>query len=347
MKLHIPQEVWDKVMFWVNRKDMEVSGFGKVTYDESTKQFTVVDAYLLEQEGGAAHTDIDDASLARLMYEARNVEGELSWWWHSHVKMNVFWSTTDRETIQDLGKHGWIVASVFNQREEVHSAVCYQTTVNMVSEFGSECKISTNFIDDIKTFITNPRPDDPRHVGWAAEYDKHVKEEVRRIPHHPFPGGAQTTQAGTQRTTQTESSSLIYIGDHALTQKEWDEFTKSSCTTVAQWKASRQPTKPTSVIDINICTDCGNTWRYCDCDATAISPTISSLFDDAGWDPGLLGCGASEEAEYLVVDPSYYLDMINKNAKALTTEEQGIIDHWMDELAVGIAAGELYEQTRQ
>lgn len=122
MRMKIPHTVYEKVMYWVNRADFEVSGFGKVTYDPSDNSYTVTDAFLLKQEGGAAHTDIDPASLGKLMFESKDAPGDLNWWWHSHVKMAAFWSQTDKDTIMSIGKKGYCVATVFNQREETKSA---------------------------------------------------------------------------------------------------------------------------------------------------------------------------------------------------------------------------------
>lgn len=122
MKILIPRLVYDKVMYWVNKADFEVSGFGKVTYNIETDEYTVTDAFLLKQEGGAAHTDIDPESLGRLMYESKDAPGDLNWWWHSHVRMQAFWSGTDKETIKKIGMRGYCVATVFNQMHQTQSA---------------------------------------------------------------------------------------------------------------------------------------------------------------------------------------------------------------------------------
>lgn len=174
MEIKIPQEVYDKIMHWINKTDIEVSGFGKVVRDRETNTFAVVDAYLLEQEGGAAHTDIDDKSLARLMYQTKDVEGDLRWWWHSHVKMQTFWSKTDTDTIKELGANGWIVATVFNQKYEYKSALAYVTH----SDFGDD----VDLYDDIETDIV--RSIEQQVIDkWDAEFTKTVKEKK----HTPSP----------------------------------------------------------------------------------------------------------------------------------------------------------------
>jgi hypothetical protein len=178
----IPQAVHDKVMHWVRKTDKEVSGFGKVTRDPETGIFRVVDAYLLEQEVGAAHTDIDDKSLSKLMYKTKDIEGDLAWWWHSHVNMSVFWSATDKETILELGANGWIVASVFNKSEDVRSALAYK--YDYASEFGSGT--NTSFHDEIETTI-ELFVDTNELESWDKEFDDCVRTEKTYVTSYHGP----------------------------------------------------------------------------------------------------------------------------------------------------------------
>lgn len=171
MEVHIPQDVYRKVMHWVNKSSNEVSGMGNVVWDAEAKTFTVVDAWLLKQVNGAAHTDIDAAALAKLSFAKKDVAGEFRWWWHSHVKMDVFWSSTDRETIKEFGQHGWMLATVFNQKEELRSALAYATESK--SPFGD--KVEVTLLDELKNFITYPTQLDA--APWDAEYAACVEEQ--------------------------------------------------------------------------------------------------------------------------------------------------------------------------
>ncbi len=111
-----------KIMHWVEKaKNKEVSGFGKVICTNGCALVTEV--YLLEQENTGASTDIDAKSLAKLMFETKDVPGHLNYWWHSHSDMAAFFSGTDTDTIQQLGSQGWIIASVFNRKGESKHAV--------------------------------------------------------------------------------------------------------------------------------------------------------------------------------------------------------------------------------
>jgi proteasome lid subunit RPN8/RPN11 len=175
----ISAHIKDKIMHWIRKADNEVSGFGTVEHDEKANTFTIKEVWLLNQEVGAAHTDIDEKSLAKLMYETRD-KGDLRWWWHSHVDMSVFWSPQDRETIKELGANGWIVASVFNTKEEVRSALCYQ--YDYQSSFGKGKE--TAFHDEINT-TWMMHVDADELAAWDKEFDEKVKEKptVVTMPH--------------------------------------------------------------------------------------------------------------------------------------------------------------------
>lgn len=181
VKLYIPEAVYDKVMHWVKSTTIEVSGFGKVIRREDG-DFEILDAYLIKQEGGSAHTDIDGTALAKLMYTTREAPGELRWWWHSHVNMQVFWSGTDKETILELGANGWTTATVFNKREETRSALCYRAheTVKTVTPWGTVEDESKDpvFIDDIDLMIlVEPKYDAETIESWNKEFTDNVTEK--------------------------------------------------------------------------------------------------------------------------------------------------------------------------
>ena len=93
MKVVLSELAHTKCMYWVNKCDKEVSGFGitSIIDMDGMKQVYVHDAWLLEQEVGAAHTDIDAKALGKLMqqslvhpkYGGNNIGTyKLNWWWH-------------------------------------------------------------------------------------------------------------------------------------------------------------------------------------------------------------------------------------------------------------------------
>lgn len=169
MEIQLSRETYTKIMHWINKSSDEVSGFGKVIYHPETQVFQVVDAYLLKQSNGAAHTDIDAASLAKLMFTSKDVEGELKWWWHSHVNMPVFWSSTDTATIKELASQGWMAATVFNKKEEMRSAVGMLVTTPL----GTDIMIK----DELPTYIMD-YTDEVEVKAWDEEYDTNVQKKT-------------------------------------------------------------------------------------------------------------------------------------------------------------------------
>jgi hypothetical protein len=205
MEVHIPIQTYQKIMHWINLTDKEVGGFGKVVWDAENKSFTIIDAYLLKQEVGSAHTDIDADSMCDLMVDTFKVEGELKWWWHSHVNMDVFWSSTDRETIQEIGEKGWCLATVFNKKYQMRSAL----------GFNNDVFTTYSFADDIKTVVDNPSITSELQEQWTKEYKDNVREKSAYIPQHaPLFGG---TRKGVMNNWDDQghwSEDVPYMGTH-------------------------------------------------------------------------------------------------------------------------------------
>lgn len=116
------REVYDKIMYYVKKAKFEISGLGNVVVIDGVP--TVTEIYLLDQKNDPTETEMCGDAVAKLIYEhhVSGVEGELKFWWHSHVNMSVFWSKTDMDTITDLTKNGWFVHGVFNKKDEYRLA---------------------------------------------------------------------------------------------------------------------------------------------------------------------------------------------------------------------------------
>lgn len=167
-KLYIPRTTHSKIMHWVNSSHLEVGGMGMVHYNKDENYFWIGDGYLLDQEVGAATTDIDAEAVGKLEMQVMGQPGNLNWWWHSHVNMSVFWSGTDRETITKYGRNGFMMATVFNKRNEMRSAICYKAQ----TDFGE----SIVFVDELETIVYDAV--DPVEVEkWTQEFKAKVREK--------------------------------------------------------------------------------------------------------------------------------------------------------------------------
>lgn len=140
MNVNISNEAMFKINHWVNKSPVEISGLGKVIREDNG-DLLVTDVYLLEQENTSTETELDATAISKLMFQTKDVEGDLSFWWHSHVNMGVFWSSTDMQAIHQLGEYGYVVATVFNKKGEKRTAY-YQ---------GEKDTVPKIFIDDITT----------------------------------------------------------------------------------------------------------------------------------------------------------------------------------------------------
>ena len=164
MCLHIPDSIYDKIMYWVNKTNYEVSWWGLLDYDKDTNVFTVMDIFLLDQEVSGASTEISANAIHKLMYETKDSPYYLRWWGHSHVKMDVFWSGTDMQTMTENSENGWLLSTVFNQKRELKTAFCQNNPVSL-------------FVDNIDTKIVSLRNED-----WDTEFELKVKTKKIVVP---------------------------------------------------------------------------------------------------------------------------------------------------------------------
>lgn len=195
-KVHIEDRVFQKIMFWCNKADKyEVSGLGNVVFDEKNNTFIVNEVYLLEQENTGSTTDLNESAIGRLMHEhyKSGIVGDLNFWWHSHADMNVFWSGTDMATIEELGKNGWFLSTVFNKKEEMRSA--YHSTegvgvfvdnldTTIIQSFSDKqmehalasigLQVRPGKMSELR-WMVEPFLADRDEIAWAEEYDAKVK----------------------------------------------------------------------------------------------------------------------------------------------------------------------------
>lgn len=122
MKVTIDPVEQEKIWWYVDKCDKEISGLGRVVKVEDG-HYHVTKIYLLKQECSAVETELDDEAVAALLFESRDDEGEMLFWWHSHVNMGTGWSGTDHDTMKQLGKSGMIISSVFNKKREHRTSI--------------------------------------------------------------------------------------------------------------------------------------------------------------------------------------------------------------------------------
>lgn len=166
----------NKIMYWMElAAPKECSGFGSVEWDAEAKQFKVVDAIVLDDGKSSAYTEISEEALGRAMCQLRH-KNSVRWWWHSHVNMGAFWSSTDRSTIIELGQKGWQLATVFNLKRDLRTALCTRVEV-----LGNPHDI---FVDEIPTTVMHTIPNELM-AQWKSEFADVVKENKKAVTPAP------------------------------------------------------------------------------------------------------------------------------------------------------------------
>jgi len=209
----IDNMVYQKIMYWINKSDYEVSGLGKITYKEG--RITVIDAVLLPQKNGATHTDIEGDVVGKAMFLLKDSPGDLRWWWHSHVNMDVFWSGTDRDTIEKISAGGWFVSTVFNKRHEMRSCL----SMNAPLPLGMIDNIPTRPIQFLDQELTKK---------WDDDYEKNVENLMRG--YHSYPNWESRFQRKSDEGGDEKQLTLIgpsagrhYGGDSAADDYTGDD----------------------------------------------------------------------------------------------------------------------------
>lgn len=157
----IPKSSHQRIMDYVDACDMEISGFAETSYDAEENTIRIGEVYLLKQEVSAAETEMDEEAIAQHMLEFMVIgKTQLpNCWWHSHVNMGVFWSSTDWNTINTLKNNSYFVSIVFNKRRELRA---------LLRVFG----VTQVTVDDIAVTVETDARDIPEDIK------KEVAEKV-------------------------------------------------------------------------------------------------------------------------------------------------------------------------
>lgn len=251
MKIKIPFKIYEQIQFFVDKSTIECSGLGKVVITEDG--YAVTEIVLLKQLNTATHTEIDASAVGKALFDLRDSKGGLYFWWHSHVNMDTFWSKTDRDTIEEIGRNGLCVAVVFNKKREKRGAVWLK---------GTELQPNLYF-DDIPVSIVHEVANADVKESWAKEFEEKCKPApVVRAPswyednmamigqaQGSF-GGMATNNAATYDIDAFEEAlnaeELVTITNegntiiHGLTIKEVDEALERVVATIKNSKAKKK-----------------------------------------------------------------------------------------------------------
>lgn len=124
IKVKITTEAYQKLRYFTEQCDVEISGLGKVK--EKPGFLEIYDIEIFNQTVSGGHSDLDPDSLAEFLQE-KFIAGESTKdykvWWHSHVNMEAYFSPIDVNTIETSSEFPYLVSIVTNKRGEDRARV--------------------------------------------------------------------------------------------------------------------------------------------------------------------------------------------------------------------------------
>src|SRR6185295_2738168 len=119
MKALVEYNAMYKLRKFIDQSKDEISGLGIVEIRGNSP--VVTDVFIGPQENTGGSTDMTDIdSLLSYALEAGYAPENMRCWWHSHARMGTFFSPTDTDTIDKLGKYmgGWLLSICGNHKGE-------------------------------------------------------------------------------------------------------------------------------------------------------------------------------------------------------------------------------------
>lgn len=117
IRLYLLPEVEERIRHYTTLAAGEVSGLG--TVEEFNGGFLVTDLFLPKQTCSPGGTELDQDSVATVIMELDQAgvdSGALRFWHHSHGNLDVFWSHTDEQCINNLANGDYVLSLVTNKK---------------------------------------------------------------------------------------------------------------------------------------------------------------------------------------------------------------------------------------
>ncbi len=157
-----------KLRMYARRCPFEIGGLGQVVAEDGG--LLITDLFILPQRVSVSDTELTSEGLFTLLAQlvADGVDvGSTRLWWHSHAEMDVSWSETDTDTIENLPGDFW-VAVVTNRKGDILCRLDMYTPerrtwdlplVEVAGEAAPEAAMLEAWIDqDILAKVRSPIP---------------------------------------------------------------------------------------------------------------------------------------------------------------------------------------------
>lgn len=182
MVITITTKAYLKLKYFVKHCDQEISGLGKVKFEND--KFVLYDVDILQQKVSAVSTILDAESLALFLQEkliAKEKIKDYRVWWHSHANMKAYFSVIDANTINEATEFEYLISLVLNKSSEMEARLDIHKPVRLTIPLEIELEISDNKLieeqceqkikEKVKTSIFGGR--------WISSIQRRLKKKFQ------------------------------------------------------------------------------------------------------------------------------------------------------------------------
>jgi len=185
MKIIITEAAALKLESYVRNCDIEISGMGKTRIENNI--IYIDDVCIFKQKCTPSNTVLDMADmmgfLTELIQKGENPK-DFKLWWHSHVNMGVFWSSTDVNTMENSLEFPLLVSIVTNKRGEFKARIDLNEPIKISKddipvEIEFSYEHDDEIIAEIKEKITKVTyPATQTKVGYHVQYNSKTGSQM-------------------------------------------------------------------------------------------------------------------------------------------------------------------------
>lgn len=142
MNVFIDRSLFVRLLAYSKLCKVEVGGMGMIVMN-ADGDIEVKNIYLSKQQAHSTTCELDAADLGRIEFEARNEQGELALWWHSHVDMGAHPSAQDTATMKKMAANGRCLMLIINRKGETYAEYSYRGDKDKLIPAGSiKCEVT-------------------------------------------------------------------------------------------------------------------------------------------------------------------------------------------------------------
>jgi proteasome lid subunit RPN8/RPN11 len=181
MKCFLKHRAWQKMQYYIQNIDAEISGWGKT--EVVNGDIYVLDLVIFKQSVTSGSTDLDEDARAKFGMELkRRGEKQENWnlWWHSHANMKTFWSSIDEKAIEnEIGRIPYLLSIVSNKAGDILTRIDVTMTDNSPFGIGYEQKTVDNVETEIEPVLVGK--EEMVQYNLLSGESRSLNEELEQI----------------------------------------------------------------------------------------------------------------------------------------------------------------------